>query len=105
MGMGKTFGWFTLNILGDYEFKQLISTGAKDIVTHKVDGYKEESFIIDDLSRGIEWILNNKNYNKLCQGARKKVVREFDSVVVAKKYIELYKDTSEKVPQRVKTVI
>ena len=40
--MGKAFGWFTLNILGDYEFKQLISTGPKDIVTHKVDGYKEE---------------------------------------------------------------
>jgi len=44
------------------------------------------------LSSGIEWILNNKNYEELCQKARNKVVGEFDSVVVAKKYIELYEE-------------
>ena len=38
----------------------------------------------------IEWILNASNYDKLCQNAREKVLKEFDSVVVAKKYIELY---------------
>jgi glycosyltransferase involved in cell wall biosynthesis len=68
------------------------ATGPKDIVTHKVDGYKVESFKSDDLFSGIEWILNNKNYEELCQEAREKVMREFDSVVVAKKYIELYKE-------------
>ncbi|MBT6107964.1 MAG: glycosyltransferase [Campylobacteraceae bacterium] len=68
------------------------ATGPKDIVTHKVDGYKAESFKSDDLSSGIEWILNNKNYEELCQKARNKVVGEFDSVVVAKKYIELYEE-------------
>ena len=68
------------------------ATGPKDIVTHKVDGYKAESFKSDDLSSGIEWILNNKNYEELCQKARNKVVREFDSVVAAKKYIELYEE-------------
>ena len=68
------------------------ATGPKDIVTHKVDGYKAESFKSDDLSSGIEWILNNKNYEELCQKARNKVVGEFDSVVVAKKYIDLYEE-------------
>jgi glycosyltransferase involved in cell wall biosynthesis len=68
------------------------ATGPKDIVSHKVDGYKAESFKSDDLSSGIEWILNNKNYEELCQKARNKVVREFDSVVAAKKYIELYEE-------------
>ena len=68
------------------------ATGTKDIVTHKVDGYKAESFKSDDLSSGIEWILDNKNYEELCQKARNKVVREFDSVVAAKKYIELYEE-------------
>ena len=68
------------------------ATSPKDIVTHKVDGYKAESFKSDDLSSGIEWILNNKNYEELCQKARNKVVGEFDSVVVAKKYIELYEE-------------
>ena len=68
------------------------ATGPKDIVSHKVDGYKAESFKSDDLSSGIEWILNNKNYEELCQKARNKVVGEFDSVVVAKKYIDLYEE-------------
>ena len=32
------------------------------------------------------------NYDKLCQNAREKVLREFDSKMVVQKYIELYKD-------------
>ena len=66
------------------------ATGPKDIVTHKVDGYKAKPFETDDLAYGIEWVLNNENYNELCQNAREKVLRGFDSVVVAKRYIELY---------------
>ncbi len=68
------------------------ATGPKDIVTHKVDGYKAKPFDATELAYGIEWVLNNDNYHKLCQNAREKVLREFDSVVVAKKYIELYED-------------
>jgi len=70
------------------------ATGPKDIVTHKVDGYKAIPFKSEDLANGIEWVLNSneKEYNQLCQNAREKVLREFDSVVVAKKYIELYED-------------
>jgi len=40
----------------------------------------------------IEWVLNADNYDELCKNAREKVLREFDSKVVAKKYIELYKE-------------
>jgi glycosyltransferase involved in cell wall biosynthesis len=80
-------------------------TGILDIVDHQQNGYLAKPFDTSDLAQGIEWILNNKNHEELCQKARNKVVREFDGVVVAKKYIELYKDTLEKAPQRVKTVI
>jgi glycosyltransferase involved in cell wall biosynthesis len=66
------------------------ATGPKDIVTHKVDGYKAKPFESKDLSEGIEWILNAENYDELCKNAREKVLQEFDSKVVAKKYIELY---------------
>ena len=68
------------------------ATGPKDIVTHKVDGYKATPFESEDLANGIEWVLNADNYDELCQNARKKVLKEFDSVVVAKKYSELYKE-------------
>lgn len=66
------------------------STGPKDIITHKVDGYKAKPFETDDLANGIEWVLNIPDYDKLCHNAREKVLREFDSKIVAKKYIKLY---------------
>ena len=64
--------------------------GNSDMVEHKVNGYLAKPFDTSDLSNGIEWILNNENYDELCQDAREKVLREFDSKLVAKKYIELY---------------
>lgn len=68
------------------------ATGPKDIVTHKIDGYKAKPFESEDLANGIEWVLNDSNYEELCLNAREKVVRKFDSVAVAKKYIGLYKE-------------
>jgi len=59
------------------------ATGPKDIVTHKVDGYKAKPFDTTDLKNGIEWVLDADNYDELCKNAREKVVREFDSKVVA----------------------
>lgn len=66
------------------------ATGPKDLVDHKETGYKAEPFNPKKLARGINWVLNAPNYSSLCQNARDKVLREFDSRVVAKKYIELY---------------
>ena len=45
-----------------------------------------------DHYEGIEWILNAHNYNDLCKNARDKVLRKYDSKIVVKKYINLYKD-------------
>jgi len=68
------------------------ATGPKDIVTHKKDGYNAKPFESKDLANGIEWVLNNENYDDLCKNAREKVLKEFDSKVVARKYIELYEE-------------
>lgn len=68
------------------------ATGPKDIVTHKIDGYKAKPFDITDLANGIEWILSNENHDDIGKLAREKVLKHFDSRVVAQKYIELYKD-------------
>ena len=68
------------------------ATGPKDIVTHKVDGYKAKPFDSRDLAYGIKWILNENHYAEICQNAREKILREFDSIVIAKKYLELYKE-------------
>jgi glycosyltransferase involved in cell wall biosynthesis len=68
------------------------ATGLLDIVDHKLNGYLAKPFDTTDLACGIDWILDNEKYDELCVNARKKVLKEFDSVVVSKKYIELYKD-------------
>jgi len=66
--------------------------GNSDMIIHKETGYLAKSFNTDDLACGIEWILTNENYDALCQNAREKVLKEFDSSIVAQKYIELYKE-------------
>lgn len=69
--------------------------GNSDMIDHRKNGYLAKPFDSKDLAYGIEWILNNKNYNQLCDNAREKVLEEFDSVVVARKYIKLYNDILE----------
>lgn len=64
--------------------------GNVDMIEHKKTGYLAKPFDTTDLRDGIEWVLNVENYDELCQNARKKVLKEFDSVVIAKQYIELY---------------
>jgi glycosyltransferase involved in cell wall biosynthesis len=66
-------------------------TGLLDIVDHKKNGYLASPFDTADLANGIEWVLDNEKYSDLCFNAREKVMRDFDSVVVAKKYINLYR--------------
>ncbi len=68
------------------------ATGPKDIVSHKVDGYKAKPFRSKDLARGTEWVLNNDKYDDLCKNARKKVEENFDIKIVAEKYKQLYEE-------------
>jgi len=66
--------------------------GNSDLIEHKKTGYLAEKLNSDDLARGIDWVLKNDNYNKISTNSRQKVLNEFESSLVAKKYIALYKD-------------
>jgi glycosyltransferase involved in cell wall biosynthesis len=66
--------------------------GNSDMIEHLKNGYLAKPFDTDDLRNGIEWVLNTVNYDELCKNAREKILREFDSKIVAKKYIELYEE-------------
>jgi glycosyltransferase involved in cell wall biosynthesis len=66
--------------------------GNSDMVNHKINGYLAQSFDTFDLAKGIDWVLNNENYDELSKNAREKVVREFDYGIVAKRYINLYEE-------------
>ncbi|MFN3533342.1 MAG: glycosyltransferase family 4 protein [Candidatus Brocadia sp.] len=66
--------------------------GNSDMIEHKMNGYLAKPFDTDDLANGIYWVLNTTNYDKLCQNAQEKVIKDFDSRVVAKKYVDLYQE-------------
>jgi glycosyltransferase involved in cell wall biosynthesis len=71
------------------------ATGPKDIVDHQVNGYKAVPFDSSDLAGGIRWVLQSPDYVSLSENAREKVLKCFDSGVVAKQYMELYESVLE----------
>ena len=64
--------------------------GNSDLIEHQITGYLAKPYSVTDLAQGIEWVMNASNYQEISQSSREKVLREFDSQVVAKKYIDLY---------------
>ena len=66
--------------------------GNSDMIENQKNGYLAQPFDTTDLANGIKWVLNNQNYDQLCQRVREKVLKEFDSQVVAKRYIKLYEE-------------
>ena len=69
------------------------ATGPKDIVDHQIDGYRAKPFSTTDLAGGINWILSRTqgDYRSLCDNARMNAERKFDSRVIAKRYVALYR--------------
>lgn len=70
------------------------ATGPRDIVEHRVSGYKAEPFSALDLARGMRWILEQsaESHSALCKNARERAERRFDSRVIARQYESLYRD-------------
>ncbi len=66
------------------------ATGPRDIVSHRVDGYKARPFAPEDLAAGIRWVSFEADYPALCRQARESVLARFDNVVVARQYLALY---------------
>lgn len=66
--------------------------GNSDMIEHQKNGYLAKPLDTIDLAKGIDWILDSPDYEKICTNARGKILRVFDSKVVVKKYIELYEE-------------
>ncbi len=68
-------------------------TGVEDIVSHQETGYLAEPYHIDDLAKGIAWVLENpERYQKLSQRAREKVEQEFTLEIQARRYLSLFSE-------------
>lgn len=62
------------------------TSGLKDIVEHKIDGYLAKPFDVKDLARGIEYVL----LNNLTAKANENVLNKFSEKEVVKKLIAFY---------------
>lgn len=70
--------------------------GNSDMIDHKQNGYLATPYEPSDLAAGIDWILSSPDHRIFRCNAREKVMREFDSSIVARKYIDLYKQILSK---------
>ncbi|HSA06373.1 MAG TPA: glycosyltransferase family 4 protein [Candidatus Gastranaerophilales bacterium] len=67
--------------------------GLPDIVDDRITGYLAEPFKSEALEAGIAWALEDENRHKnLRRQAREKALRCYDSKIVAKSYLNLYKE-------------
>lgn len=66
--------------------------GNSDMIEQQINGYLAQPFSTDDLARGIDWVLNNPDYDNLRQKAREKALREFEMLRVAGQYKKLYEE-------------
>lgn len=71
-------------------------TGLLDIVDHQINGYLAQPFNTQDLANGINWVLQHQSPDKLADNARQKVLENFESSLVATKYIDLYREVLSK---------
>lgn len=69
------------------------TTGLKDIIDHKENGYLAEPYECYDLANGIIWALNDaERLRNLSYRARDKVAKYFDIARVSQMYLKLYND-------------
>ena len=65
--------------------------GLPDIIEHKKSGYLAKAFDIEDLARGISWVLYNCELKKLSAYSRKQAVLKFNQKRVAQNYLKIYR--------------
>ena len=70
------------------------ATGPKDIIEHRSTGYLAEPFNAQDLANGIRWVLDQRPeaYAKMSFRTRQQAEQCFDSRVIARQYVDLYRD-------------
>lgn len=69
------------------------ATGLKDVIDHQQNGYLANPFEVEDLAKGIAWVLEDRErHQKLRFHAREKSLREFTLEIQASSYLSLYEE-------------
>jgi glycosyltransferase involved in cell wall biosynthesis len=70
--------------------------GLSDMVKHKENGYLAEAFDVEDLAKGIHWVLSDQaRLVKLGKRARTLAVKNFEAKSIASMYQQLFKTIIE----------
>lgn len=70
-------------------------TGLEDIIDHQQNGYLVKPFEIEELAKGINWVLADSDRQKqLCINAREKAEREYSLELQARRYLSLFEKIS-----------
>jgi len=73
------------------------ATGLRDVVDHQQTGYLAAPFEIDDLAKGIVWVLEDQErHQKLSFQAREKGLHTFALEVQACRYLALYQELASR---------
>jgi glycosyltransferase involved in cell wall biosynthesis len=64
--------------------------GIPEMIDHLKTGYLAKYKSADDLANGIQYILQESDYQSLCDNSRQKVVDNYSEKVVAEKYKKIY---------------
>jgi glycosyltransferase involved in cell wall biosynthesis len=65
--------------------------GMPDMIEHKRIGYLAQPYKVDDLKRGILWVIdNNECKSELSNSCRQKAEESFSDIIAAKRYSVLY---------------
>ncbi|WP_026735606.1 glycosyltransferase family 4 protein [Fischerella sp. PCC 9605] len=69
------------------------ATGLKDIVDHQYNGYLAKPYEVDDLAKGIAWVIENQErHQKLSHHAREQAQQKFLIDTIARRYFNLFED-------------
>jgi len=69
--------------------------GMADLIEHQQNGYLAQPYQVEDLARGIAWVLEDGNrYQRLSQRARQKAEQEFALELFARRYQALFSEMS-----------
>jgi len=68
------------------------ATGPSDIVDHRETGWLATPYEVEDLARGVAWVLEEADQDALGAEARDRAVERYEQRRVAREYLGLYED-------------
>ena len=72
-------------------------TGVEESILHKENGYLCKNKNLNDFTDGINWFLENESrFSQLGKNAREYIEKNFSNKIIAKKYIDIYKNMMNK---------